>query len=310
MYIEQINNKKFNALLYLPIPLVFLLLIVFNYFSTKDMDTEKMIHDIIEKLGVNTAFVLLVAPLSFACLLVFFWVKFAHQQSIRSLTTSRPKVDWKRILFSFSLWSIITIVTTLIAYYFQPEDFVINFQLQPFLVFLVLALILIPLQTSFEEYLFRGYIMQGLGVITKSRLIPFITTSVLFGLMHIANPEVEKMGYIVLVYYIGTGFFLGIMTLMDEGLELALGFHAANNLIGALLITSDWSAFQTHSVFKDVSNPTAGFDIILPIFIVFPILLFIFSKKYKWQNWKEKLTGKLAVNLGENSINQIEETNE
>ncbi len=305
MYIEQLNNKKFNALLYLPIPLGFLALIVVNYFSTKDIDTEKMLHDIIERLGVNTAFVLLVAPLSFACLLVFFWVKFVHQQSITSLTTSRKKVDWKRILFSFSLWSIITIATTLVAYYFQPEDFVINFQLQPFLIFLFLAVILIPLQTSFEEYLFRGYIMQGLGVVTKSRLIPFLTTSILFGLMHIANPEVEKMGYIILVYYVGTGFFLGILTLMDEGLELALGFHAANNLIGALLITSDWSAFQTHSIFKDVSNPTAGFDIILPIFIVFPILLFIFNKKYKWHSWKEKLTGKLA----DNSINQIEETN-
>jgi hypothetical protein len=33
------------------------------------------------------------------------------------------------------------------------------------------------------------------------------------------------------VYYIGTGLFLGILTLMDEGMELALGFHA-NNLVG------------------------------------------------------------------------------
>ena len=241
---------------------------------------------------------------------MFSSVKFIHQQSIRTLTTSRDKVDWKRIFFSFSLWSLITIGTTLVAYYFQPEDFVINFQLEPFLIFLVLAVILIPLQTSFEEYLFRGYIMQGLGVVTKSRLIPFVTTSVLFGLMHIANPEVEKMGYIILIYYIGTGFFLSILTLMDEGLELALGFHAANNLIGALLITSDWSAFQTHSVFKDVSEPTAGFDIILPIFVVFPILLFIFSKKYQWHSWKQKLAGKLIDTTTETSINQIGETNE
>ena len=62
--------------------------------------------------------------------------------------------------------------------------------------------------------------------------------------MHIANPEVGKLGMIIMVYYIGTGFFLGIMTLMDEGLELALGFHAANNLIGALLVTADWTAFK------------------------------------------------------------------
>ncbi len=306
MYIEQINTKKFNSILYLPIPLGFLALIVLNYFSTKDMDTEKMLHEIIEKLGVNTAFVLLVGPLSFACILLLLWVKFIHQQSIRSLTTSRKKVDWNRILFSFSLWSGITIATTLIAFYFQPEDFVVNFKLIPFLIFLVLAVFLIPLQTSFEEYLFRGYIMQGLGVVTKSRLIPFITTSLLFGIMHIANPEVAKMGYIILVYYIGTGFFLGILTLMDEGLELALGFHAANNLVGALLITADWSAFQTHSIFKDVSQPSARFDIILPIFIVFPILLFIFSKKYKWNNWKDKLTGKLI----DNNLPQIIENNE
>jgi hypothetical protein len=116
-------------------------------------------------------------------------------------------------------------------------------------------------------------------------------TSIIFGSMHILNPEVEKMGYVIMVYYIGTGLFLGVITLMDEGMELALGFHAANNLVGALLVTSDWSVFQTHSIFKDMSEPSAGADVILPVVIVYPILLFIFSKKYKWTNWKEKLTG-------------------
>ena len=101
-----------------------------------------------------------------------------------------------------------------------------------------------------------------------------------------------------MIYYIGTGFFLGIITLMDEGLELALGFHAANNLVGALLLTADWTAFQTNSIFKDVSEPTTGFDVIAPVFIIFPALLFIFSKVYHWKNWKEKLTGKLVtINL-------------
>ncbi len=257
-------------------------------------------------MGVNLTFVILVAPLSAGCLFLLFWVRFVHGQSLRSLTTSRPSIDWKRIFFSFALWASITIATTLLAYFFQPEDFVFNFRAQAFFTFLILAVILIPLQTSFEEYLFRGYIMQGLGVITKSRLVPFVTTSVLFGLMHIANPEVGKMGNIILVYYIGTGFFLGILTLMDEGLELSLGFHAANNLVGALLVTSDWTAFQTHSIFKDVSQPGAGFDIILPIFVVFPIVLFIFSKKYHWHSWKEKLTGKIApVSTNDSTPNHV-----
>jgi uncharacterized protein len=106
-------------------------------------------------------------------------------------------------------------------------------------------------------------------------------------------PEVGKVGYIIMVYYIGTGLFLGVITLMDEGLELALGFHAANNLVGALLLTADWTAFQTHSILKDVSEPSAGFEIVLPIFVIFPMLLFLFAKVYKWNNWKERLTGSL-----------------
>lgn len=96
-----------------------------------------------------------------------------------------------------------------------------------------------------------------------------------------------------MVYYIGTGFFLGILTLMDEGLELALGFHAANNLITALLVTADWTAFQTHSVFKDVSDPVLGFDVLIPVFVVFPIIVFVFAKKYGWSNWKDTLFGKV-----------------
>ena len=145
--------------------------------------------------------------------------------------------------------------------------------------------------------------MQGFAILAKNKWFPLLMTSLIFGTMHIANPEVTKMGYIVLVYYIGTGLFLGIITLMDEGMELALGFHAANNLVTALLVTSDWSAFQTNSVFKDVSSPSAGIEIVTPIFIIFPILLFIFSKKYNWTNWKEKLTGTIQITTIEQTQN-------
>jgi uncharacterized protein len=88
------------------------------------------------------------------------------------------------------------------------------------------------------------------------------------------------------------------MTLMDEGMELSLGFHAANNLIGALLVTTDWSVFQTHSILKDISEPSAGFDVIFPVIIIYPLLLFIFSKKYQWSDWAAKLTGKTTIDHG------------
>lgn len=302
MFIEQLKNKKPNLWLYLPLPLSFIGLMVWNYIESDGVDTAIMIQQTIQMIGVNGTFLMIIAPLSIACLFLLFWVKYVQNQSITMLTTSRKKIDWKRIFFSFSIWSLISIIMVLGSYYLNPENFVLNFRLNKFLVFLVIAIIFIPLQTSFEEYLFRGHMMQGIGLATNNRLIPLIVTSVLFGLMHIANPEVGKMGYIIMVYYIGTGFFLGFITLMDEGLELALGFHAANNLIGALLVTADWTAFQTHSVFKDISEPAAGFDIVLPVFIVFPILILLFAKKYKWNNWSKKLTGNLNIeNVTENT---------
>ena len=293
MYIEQLKSKKVNLFSYLPIPLGFILLMLVNFLMSDGVDTNEVIQQTIKMIGVNLTFVALVGPLAFGLLIVLFWVKFVQGQSITSLTTSRTKIDWKRIFFSFFLWGSITTLLILGLYFTQPENFVWNFNPEKFFIFLVLAVVLVPMQTSFEEYLFRGHMMQGIGLATNSRLIPLIITSVLFGLMHIANPEVEKIGYIIMLYYIGTGFFLGIMTLMDEGLELALGFHAANNLVGALLLTADWTAFQTNSILKDLSEPSAGFDVLTPVFVIFPILLLIFSKVYGWNNWKEKLTGKL-----------------
>ncbi|MCP2027837.1 membrane protease YdiL (CAAX protease family) [Flavobacterium sp. HSC-32F16] len=239
----------------------------------------------------NLTLFLVMVSFLFAFAGIYFVVKYLHNQTLLSVTTSRPKVDWSRVVFSFVIWSVFSIVSFFVLYFQSPEEFVLNFKLIPFLILVLVGTILIPIQTSTEEYVFRGYLMQGFANLARNRWFPLMMTSVIFGSMHILNPEVEKMGYVIMVYYIGTGLFLGIITLMDEGMELALGFHAANNLIGALLVTSDWSVFQTHSIFKDMSEPSAGFDVILPVVIVYPILLFIFSKKYNWTNWKEKLTG-------------------
>ena len=239
----------------------------------------------------NTMLFLLFLSFIFVMIGIAMVVRKLHNQTMLSVTTSRKTVDWKRVAFAFIIWSVVTIMATMISYFYNPSDFIINFKPIPFAILVVIGVILIPIQTSAEEYVFRGYLMQGFANLARNKWFPLLMTSVIFGAMHIFNPEVNKIGYIILVYYIGTGLLLGIITLMDEGMELALGFHAANNLVGALLVTSDWSAFQTNSIFKDVSDPSAGLDVILPVVIIYPILLFIFSKKYSWTGWKEKLTG-------------------
>ena len=266
-----------------------------------EVDMERLAqNDVAYILGLfepNLNLVFMLLPFLGGLILLFITVKFIHKQSIISLTTSRKSIDWSRIWFSFFLWGIVSSIMIGLGYLIEPENFEINFKLVPFLILVVIAILLIPIQTSFEEYLFRGYLMQGIGVITKYRWIPLLITSLVFGLMHISNPDVDKLCPVVMIYYIGTGLFLGVMTLMDEGMELALGFHAANNLFTALLVTADWTAFQTHSVLKDLSNPqNAGLtDIIIPVFVIFPILLYVFSKKYNWTSWRDRLIGSVSA---------------
>ncbi|KAB1157536.1 CPBP family intramembrane glutamic endopeptidase [Flavobacterium luteum] len=249
--------------------------------------------ELMKVLDSNLTLFLIMLSFVFALASLYYVVQYFHKQSFITVTTSRKKVDWSRVLFSFCIWTFFTVASTVAMYFFYPENFVINFKPIPFLILFFIAVIMIPIQTSTEEYVFRGYLMQGFGNLSLNKWFPLVMTSLIFGGMHLFNPEVDKLGYIILVYYIGTGFLLGIMTLMDEGMELALGFHAANNLIGALLVTADWSVFQTNSILKDISEPSAGFDVILPVIIIYPILLYIFSKKYNWTNWTEKLTGKI-----------------
>ena len=105
-------------------------------------------------------------------------------------------------------------------------------------------------------------------------------SSLFFGLVHIANPEIAQMGYGFLVFYISLGFFLGVITLMDNGLELALGFHIANNFFISFLTTSQWSAFQTPSLLKEVTIPEITILYVIMFYLPLFLLLFIFAKKY------------------------------
>ncbi len=230
-----------------------------------------------------TVFLMLLA---FVVALVFLWigVRFIHKKPFEALINPALKINWKKIFFSFGLWMAFTAILELIFYLLQPEIYSFQFEASNFLILLFIALLIFPLQTSFEELFFRGYLMQGLSLISKYRWIPLLITSIGFGAMHFMNPEVEAFGFgVSMTYYIGVGLFLGILTLMDNSLELALGVHAATNIYGALFVTFDDSAVQTAALFHtsevNMNWMLIGFVVAAIIFIV------IVSKKYDWQSW-------------------------
>lgn len=306
MYIKQVFNTSHEWWRYLVGLLLIFIAVVIGQIPLTVAVMAKMFKDnmdlstldsatMMTALEPNLNFFLMILTYAIGLLGVFFVVKFLHNQSLLSLTTSRSKVDWNRFMFAFIFWGTFVTGMTGIEYLLNPDHYVLNFQLKPFLILAVIAVLFVPLQTSFEEYLFRGYLMQGIGGLAKNKWVPLILTSLLFGSLHFANPEIDKYGHILLVHYIGTGFFLGIITLMDEGLELALGFHAANNLFTALLVTADWTAFQTNSILKDVTDPEVTYiEIFFSTIVLYPLLILMFARVYKWNNWREKLFGKVT----------------
>lgn len=292
---------------YLYLLVIFIVLLGWQFIGVIPLAVTAILHsentseflraadDSFMSLGIdkNLFLFMMVVMFSFGLLSLFIGVKYIHKRAIKTVITSRDKIDWSRFWFGFLVWGLLCVSVVAADIFISSENYTWNFKPIPFFTLLVVSFLFLPIQTSFEELLFRGYFMQGLGTWFKNRWVPLIITSVAFGLLHGANPEVEKLGYISMVFYIGTGFFFGITTLLDEGTELALGLHAINNIVAAFLVTTDWTVFQTDALFIDTSEPSVGVEMFLPVFVLYPLMLLLFSKKYGWKNWKEKLFGKI-----------------
>ena len=254
-----------------------------------NLDVKSMMT-VLENSNLTLFYALL--PYVFGFFGIILVIKTLHNQSLLLLTTTRKKIDFNKIVISFIIAGFIIFFTVTISYLISPNEYLFNFKSDTFLILLIITILFMPLQASFEEYLFRGYLMQGFGGVFGNRWMPLLITSLLFGLLHFWNPEVSELGTIFLFQYVVTGLFLGLLTIMDDGMELSLGFHAGNNVLISLLITADWTVLQTDSVLKFVGDPKMSIATIIPAVILYPVILLYFSKKYKWENWEKKILTK------------------
>ena len=206
-----------------------------------------------------------------------------HKRPWQSLITAYPRIRWERYFFGNLLWLGLMIGGELITYALNPNNYIFQFEATQFVALLIISILVIPLQAAGEELFFRGYLMQGIGWGTKKAWIALAITSVGFGLMHLANPEMEKYGQAFIITYMIMGLFFGIISLMDDGLELALGVHTINNIYNAVLVTFPSSALELPTAFRIVTyNAWLGFGIEVLLFVFF---IWICAKKYGWTDW-------------------------
>lgn len=225
-------------------------------------------------LAVNVSFL-------FIWLGVWLAVRFIHQRAFRTLITPAPKISWTRLAQGFGVWLVLIAIAQIVEFVIFPERAQFTFDLTRWLYFLPFVLILTPMQTSAEEILFRGYWLQGVGRLTQNVFVLCIVNGILFGLPHMANPEVlanPESGMLLFLNYFVTGAALAFFTLRDNRLELALGAHAANNLFAGLVVNYQDSALTTPSIFTNpVLDASFGLVALLIIcaafyFIVFQLL--------------------------------------
>lgn len=214
---------------------------------------------------------------SFAFLLVGTWFinQRMHGRSVKSLTTPFERVNWKRIGLGAALWLVAMTIVSIIEALLYPGRYVVNANPASVLPYFLVALVFIPIQTSAEEYFFRGYLLQATGRLLRQPIVLAVLNGLLFALPHLANPEVGVMGLVLSVlFYALIGFFFAYVTLRTQTLELALGIHAANNLFTGVFANYTTSALPTESFFLiQTLDPVYGLVSLSVVIVVFIALL-------------------------------------
>ncbi len=162
-----------------------------------------------------------------------------HNRPLRSLINAEPTLNYKRIAQGFWVWATLAAIWTGLDLWTHPDDYAWTFEPQRWILLFLLSVFLVPVQTSAEELLYRGYMMQGLRLITKNSLVLTGVTGLAFAIPHFGNPEMMRTAFIWgALDYFAWGVIFAAITLKDNGLELSLGVHAANNLFCYLIVGS------------------------------------------------------------------------
>ncbi|WP_296873086.1 CPBP family intramembrane glutamic endopeptidase [uncultured Methanobrevibacter sp.] len=123
------------------------------------------------------------------------------------------------------------------------------------ILFLIVSIILVPLQCIAEEYVYRGLIMQTFGSWFKIPVVAILLQAILFSVSHGYN----SLG---LVEIFVSGIVFGFLTWKTNGIEVSSAMHTANNFAISLFVMFGLKSTTSTPLFNDVVMSII-FDIIL-----------------------------------------------
>jgi len=228
-----------------------------------------------DALGVDsTLFVaLLLIPFVVGLLALWFCTKMLHGREPRTLLLGRAStIRWRRSGFAFLAWMVLSAASEFFSYFLNPESYAFTFSAWAFAKTFGVVALMIPLQIAFEEVFMRGYVLQQTTHYSRRPWLGLVLSTLIFGALHFQNPEVQQFGLAATApYYLGVGFFLGLLTILDDGLELALGIHLATNVFGSVFVNFTGSALPTHSMFQasEINLPLMTLLFLVQAFVFF-----------------------------------------
>ena len=235
-------------------------------------------------LSQNTGFVMMLFPFIAGLIAFILLIKPLNNRTLRITINGSGGIRWNRFFISGAVWMIISALYLMLYLKVDPSNFSINNKTSSLIILSIVSVLFIPFQAAFEEVLFRGYLMQGFAALVKNRWFPVIMTSILFGLMHGFNPEIKEFGFFTMMpQYITFGLIFGIITILDDGIEAAMGAHTANNIFLCIMVTNRSSALQTHALYEQFNiHPWTEFLALVITGIIFVLILKII---FKWDKF-------------------------
>ena len=213
---------------------------------------------------------------------LFIAVKFILKRRFISIITPADKLNWSKIGYGFAVFLIILVVFSLIDYLIFPSDYQLNdFDLNRFLWLVVAVLFLVPIQTTSEELLFRGFLLQWGGKFTQNPIILTIIVGGIFGGLHFFNPEMEYGAFWVALDYLSMGFIWTYISIKTNSSEFSIGAHAANNMFLCLFLTMEDTVYGDIPSLFVTTNINGMISTLTTIVtgVIFSIIVFRKNKK-------------------------------
>ena len=247
-----------------------------------------------QSLQSDPLFLVAITLIGFALMFLVFYLcmRFIHHRSFISVFTAKSGIRWNKILKGAVIWLSILVILAIISFLINPASYKVTFNPATFVILLILSLIAFPIQSTFEEVFFRGYLMQGFGLLTKKPIIPILATSLIFGFGHLMNGTNMTMDVFMLVETCIVGIMLGVVTLGEDGIETAIGIHVINNLYAVLIVSTPGGIFgNLPSILTTSSNSYSDLAVITTASVLAIIVVF-WNKKdklrdmFRWEDAK------------------------